>query len=317
MDTQNGPFEGFAAKNEFCRQTVSESDIDWLLCVELNSNDAFRCWFGGFVFPGRGPLTHICAVRSERDVLGESDLLWWVRTENGQELFALAENKINAPPQPAQYQRYVRRGEKYRRNGKCDHFEVVLISPKGYRSTELSAFKNHLSYEEIRDWFSNIGTERSIYISGIFSAAIKKLGSLAPPDQQVTEFRQRIWELARAEYPNLNVPRPKPVSATQYWVYMRYDDFMIIYKMFKEHGKFGQCVVDLTLPGRGADVQSIRSEYRNDLEGTDISVEQTEQSAAFRIEVPRVVPPIFDESGVRAALCAASRLLQWWQKVSR
>jgi len=36
-------------------------------------------------------------------------------------------------------------------------------------------------------------------------------------------------------------------------------------------------------------------------------------SSSFRIVIPKVTPPIFDEEKVRLALRAASNLLSWWQ----
>jgi hypothetical protein len=116
-------------------QSVSEADIDWILCLELNANPRFRSWFGTLIF-GFEPL-HIRAWRSVCDpLLGESDLLWLVSSPDRSRRVALIENKINALAQPNQYERYVLRGNQYRDQGHCVEYRIVLISPLAYRSED-------------------------------------------------------------------------------------------------------------------------------------------------------------------------------------
>ena len=51
-------------------QTVSEGDIDWIFCVELNASESFRDWVGSIVFPQLPDFEHIRAWRSVSNTLG-------------------------------------------------------------------------------------------------------------------------------------------------------------------------------------------------------------------------------------------------------
>jgi hypothetical protein len=166
------------------------------------------------------------------------------------------------------------------------------------------------------EWFKACGDERSCYIAFLLDVAIDKLGSPAPFDEGIFNFQEKIWQLARREFPELNVPDPRAVSATQYWVYMRYPAFTLIYKMYKTSGKFNDCVVDLELAGRASEVDALRMKYMQHLAGSNISIQQTGRSAAFRIQVPPIEPPHFEEDKVRRALQAARELLAWWQRAN-
>lgn len=93
-----------------------------------------------------------------------------------------------------------------------------------------------------------------------------------------------------------------------------------MYKTYKKSGSFTDCVVDLKLAGRGDDVEQLREQYKGALAGTTIagttiSVQKTGKSASFRVQVPRIVPPQFDEEKVREALGAASKLKAWWEAI--
>lgn len=86
-------------------QTVSEADIDWILCVELNGNPAFRHWLAREL--GAEATCHLGTWRSVADPrLGESDLIWFMANPGKQPRMILVENKINAQAQPEQYERY-------------------------------------------------------------------------------------------------------------------------------------------------------------------------------------------------------------------
>lgn len=297
------------------RQSVSEADIDWLFCVELNASSEFRRWVASRLFPDLSDFEHIQAWRSVSNVVGESDLLWLVETPEQGRVIGLIENKIDAVAQPEQYLRYIRRGEGYVAEAICQRFSVALLAPEEYRSPDSKAYPIQISYESMIDWLGARADQRSRYLASIYRAAISKLGTTAPADDDITRFRERIWQLAQAEFPDLNVPDPKSVSAGQYWVYMRYARYTLIYKMYKTNGTFTDCVVDLELAGRGDEIAQLEEQYDAYLSGTGITLERTGKSASFRLAVPPIAPPAFDEDKVRAALQAASRLRAWWEGI--
>jgi len=71
--------------------------------------------------------------------------------------------------------------------------------------------------------------------------------------------------------------------------------------------------MDLELAGRGNDVELLQRQYQRELAGTRILVQKTEKSASFRLNVPAIVPPDFDQEKVREALQAAVKLKSWWE----
>ena len=299
------------------RQTVSESDIDWIFCIELNVSPEFRIWVAARLFPELKGFDHVQAWRSISDVNGESDLLWLINTPDKGQMMGLIENKIDAIAQPDQYLRYVTRGEKLKGDGICQQYSVALLSPEKYRSTDSSAYPIQISYEDIVTWLHGRTDDRSKYLATIYEAAINKLGTNAPMDPDITHFRRQIWQLAKTEFPHLSVPQPGEVSATQYWVEMKHSGYTIIYKTYKEKGKFTNSVVDLELAGRGDDVEALQQQYQALLAGTEITVVKTMGSASFSLPVPAISPPIFDETNVREALIVASKLKVWWENASK
>ena len=301
------------------RQSVKEADIDWLLCVELNTNRGFQAWVGKQVLTKLGKLCHMHAWRSVPDNKGESDLIWFVKLNGSNRVMAvLVENKIGAASQPRQYYRYLERGQEYKNDGKCDEFVVVLVAPEKYKSKDADNYQMRLSYEQVRDWFAKAGSARSRYVAWLFDLAIKKLDEAAEVDDDMFYFRRKVWELASDEFPHLNVqdPREENVSRSRYMVYMRTGGCILAYKPLKKNGKFFQCVVDLELRDRDSSAEKIEETFSSMLDGTDISVCPSGSSVAFRRVVPFVAPPDFDEERVRYGLRAASELLEWWRRVT-
>ncbi len=182
-------------------QSVSESDIDWLLCLQINTNRQFQRWLTPKLFG----LTceHIGAWRSVTEQSGESDLIWIVESDNAQRLMALIENKISAAAQPQQYERYIERGELYQREGKCDDFLTVLCAPEKYSSTESEQYEFRITYESIRDWFSENEHDTAKYFADLMARAIAKSKKIKPPDPEITLFQKRIWSLANSEFPDI------------------------------------------------------------------------------------------------------------------
>lgn len=297
-------------------QSVSEADIDWIICTELNSCKEFRVWLSSLIFPHYTLINHTKAYRSVSNVLGESDLVWAIKDPEGKQHLALIENKINAPAQPEQFERYAQRGIAYVNQGICIDFTTVLLAPQAYYSQDSQRYDIRINYSTLKDWFNQRKCDRSTYFASLFEIASTKRNSNAIPDLQTTRYRQRVWELAQAEFPELRMLPPGDVSASQYWVDLSYPDFSITYKIFRKANKFGDCVVDLQLAGRGNDIEILKKQYTQALEGTGISIIQTGKSASFRLEVPPVSPIDFNDENIRIALHSASKLLNWWREAN-
>lgn len=294
-------------------QTVTEGDIDWILCIELNSSESFRTWFSSLVSPDLKNSEHVGSWRSISNHLGESDLICLVEKEDGKRHMTLVENKINAVAQQEQYLRYVRRGEGYINDGIADSFSVVLLSPEAYRSKDSSDYPIKISYELIVEWLLSKTDTRSKYLTSIYEAAINKRLSSSPIDLEMSMFREQVWDIATKEFPELNVPKPISPAGSEYWIFMKQDGYKLIHKTFIKGGKFTQSVVDLELSGRGEDVENLREKHNDFLVVEKVDVVKTGKSASFRFEVPLIEPPLFEEEKIRKALKHALLLKTWWE----
>lgn len=291
-------------------QYVSEADIDWILCIEINSNPQFREWLSTKIF-GCSDVAHDGAWRSIANAYGESDLVWRVKLPDGCYVLALMENKINAVAQPEQYNRYVARGTDYVASGICHHFETVLISPRSYSSRD-SRYYKPISYELLQDWFESQGGERNAYINSMLNAAIHKSRSVPEPDPGITAWRRRFWELARDEFPWLSLKEPGELR--EYWVWQDYPGFTMVYKTYSKAamGGFYRSVVDLQTWGRARELDRFDAAFGQDLKRLGGEVTTAGQSIAFRMEALCAHPPEFDVEVARDALRKWDTLHRWW-----
>ena len=262
---------------------------------------------------------HKAAYRSISDPNGETDVLWILK--NGENTFmVLVENKIKAPSsQGDQHLRYIERGDDYIKRGYCIGYKVVLLAPENYESEDAENYDDRISYEDVAKWCQKQGDRRSLYIAYLYEEAIKKLGQKVT-SEKMTEFHRQIRELGRDEFPALNVPEPKEVGGTDDWLYMRHSRYTLVYKMLKTSedktkstGEYVGCVVDLQLADRGKDKELLEKRYGSTMKTEGIKIKETGKSASFRLKVPLIKPPEFDERKVREAFRQAKRLKDWWE----
>lgn len=296
-------------------QSVSESDIDWLLCVELNTSPSFREFVLGKIFQNVEPLNHVRAWRSVSDSLGESDLVWHLDHPTEGNHLILIENKIKAAAQPEQFERYAARAKQYQDKGHAAKTVLLLTAPEKYKSFDSGKYGVRITYESIIEWLKPQSDERSRYILELYEAAVSKHANSTPEENvEMAIFRQKIWELAAREFPDLNVPDPEAIIGNEYWIFIRQPAHTIIYKTYKKGFKFTASVVDLELTGKAEELESLRATYLSALDSAGITVEKTGKSASLRISVPCIHPPTFDEDSVRQALGAARKLNNWWNE---
>ncbi|MBZ0137025.1 MAG: hypothetical protein K8I27_11700 [Planctomycetes bacterium] len=166
--------------------SVLERDIDYLLLEEFSVNEEFQRWL---VSKAIGELDYI-EVTSVRhsvssDDLGESDLLFVVKLQDGELLALMIENKLDAPSQERQGHRYRERGQAGIEQGRWSRFTTCMIAPGSY--LRAGAYKKDgdyygkVSFEEICDYFKSVGSNspRHAYKSSILNKAIIK-GRPAP-----------------------------------------------------------------------------------------------------------------------------------------
>jgi hypothetical protein len=194
-------------------QTVTESDIDWILNIELNSNDAFRNWLAGTVF-GVPPASHEGAWRSVSDRDGESDVVWRFRAADGDYRLVFIENKINAVAQPRQCERYFERGRQHLAKGYCSEVRTILIAPESYHSSDSDYYEQRVSYEDLQEWYETQEDERSKFLASMFKTAIEKSLHTGPQviDIEVTEFRKRYFGCFQNFFKDLPFCKDEPAG---------------------------------------------------------------------------------------------------------
>ena len=107
-------------------ETITERDVDLLLMEEFHINDDFVVWFCGQI--ALDGVSFAGAWHSVSDTDGETDLLLRV-IRSGKRVGVLIENKVSAPEQDLQAERYHLRGIRSREDGKLDEYVTVMCAP--------------------------------------------------------------------------------------------------------------------------------------------------------------------------------------------
>jgi len=262
-------------------EAVTERDIDLLLLEELNVSADFSLWLYSQVAQRNDDPLCRGAWHSITDaVLGESDIV--VIYENG--FAVLIENKIDALAQPEQGKRYKARGKKGVQDGLWKSYATCIVAPKLYLQKEQYAliYDSNLSYEDIANWFLSLkgGDPRAAYKAYILKEAIEqnRRGYTITPDQRVTTFWLKYWELAKEKYPELEMKKPSIKPANSDWPGFRPS---ILDKRFTIVHKLERGDVDLQVSGAVEKI-ALLQELVSDLE---VGVSKAGMSAAIRIKV--------------------------------
>jgi len=137
---------------------IAERDVDLLVMEEFTVSTEFCEWFSSRIFGEPIFQSKIGAWHSVSDAqLGESDLIFLFEAVDGPRTAILIENKIDAPPQPQQGERYQLRGEKGLKEGYWEIFKTCVIAPSKYLSSSKhsESYDVEISYEEILAYFQS------------------------------------------------------------------------------------------------------------------------------------------------------------------
>jgi hypothetical protein len=286
--------------------TVAERDIDLLLMEEFHVSDDFVAWFSGEV--GIRDASPAGAWHSLSDTDGESDLLLRV-LKDGRRIGILIENKISAPEQDHQAERYHLRGIKSREQGKLDDYVTVMCAPIRYLDgmSATSVYQHRVSYEKIAAWFGMQTGRRAVWRHHIMLEAIDqgRRGYTMAVNETNTAFHLSYWEYLQKRHPLIHMARPKSRGNKSNWIILKGHDFP---KGVSMHHKLDQQVFELGFPGRSIEeVLAAKSDWPD-----DIVPVQKRGTASLAIRVPAVDMtlglaaqlPAIDE-----ALAAAYRLM--------
>jgi len=325
---------------------VCERDIDLLLLEEFHAGDRFWRWLTGMALGEDLAAARFVRARHSVDQpSGESDLELAIeapagrrsRSDRSRRIRILFENKLDAVFQPQQAERYRQRGDAYLHNGECDRWVTVLLAPKAYlgwveHGEELwvmpaaapcasrrdapprHGFDAVVTYEAMREWFRQapgLGARRAHKLA-LLEGAIRKAeeGYRPVPDEPVTAFWQRYWELAQDRAPELNMARPEKKPAAAGFVHFHPVGLpkgaKLVHKL--RHGK-----VDLQFTGGAARVPELQRVIEPLLK-PGMALARAGKSVAVRIAVPAVDAARgmdAQQPAVAAGLAAARRLRAW------
>ena len=288
--------------------TVAERDIDLLLMEEFHISDDFVAWFCGQV--GLHNVSPTGAWHSLSDTDGESDLVLRVIKE-GRRIGVLIENKVAAPEQDLQAERYHLRGIKSREEGKLDDYVTVMCAPRRYLDglRPTSVYQYRVSYEQIAAWFGTQPGRRAAWRRHIMEEAIDqgRRGYTMAVNAVNTAFHLDYWEHLRERHPRIQMARPKSRGSKSTWIILKGHDFP---KGVNMHHKFDQQVIEIGFPGwKIEDLLAVKADWPD-----DIVPVQKGGTASLAIRVP----PIDMKLGLAAqlpiieeALRAAYRLMPY------
>lgn len=293
---------------------VTERDVDLLLLEELVISSDFREWFGEQLGFGSLPVLDR-AERSVNTSTGESDLELSYSID-ARRIRVLIENKIDAPLQPRQAERYEDRAKGYIAKLECDQTIVLLVAPKKYVNS-VDGFANTMSYESLQDWFSESMPDdlRSLYKYQLLQKAISRSDSgwSLVPDPVVTEFWKNYWSLASQIAAELQFPNPSQKPASSSFVYFRPTDLpakvQLVHKI--THGN-----VDLQFAGLAQRRPEAREQFQAALEESML-ITTAGRSLVVRVQVPSVsLESPFPEAKhcLTDALKASLQVLNWYRK---
>lgn len=294
--------------------SVAERDIDLLLMEEFHASDDFVSWFCKEL--GIDGVSPAGAWHSISDADGETDLLLRVR-QGSRRIGILIENKINAPEQDAQGERYHLRGTRSLEAGKFDEYRTVICAPERYLSALPSdrAYGHHCSYEQIASWFGAQEGRRASWRHKLMLEAIEQArrGYTMIVDADKTAFHLAYWKHLCRRHPCILMAQPKNRGSKSDWIILKGLDFP---KGVNMHHKFDQRRMEIGFQRRRIEeIYAIKSEWPE-----DIFVVQKGKTASLSIDVPFIDMDknfISQLAIVEQALAAAYRLMPYAELFAR
>lgn len=266
--------------------TLCERDMDMLLLESALTYPGF-CQLLIDKTDLKGKTFQVVAGElSKSDDLGESDITIVVEVD-GKKYGLLIEDKIDAIAMREQHDRYVRRGEKGKKNGDYDGFEVFIVCPEKYykNNAEAKKYEHHLTYEECKEFFDKKDDPVSEFRSQQIQQAIVK--AKKPATNNVNEnanaFLRQYIRYQKENYPSLDLSTKEDKNG--WWT-----DFRTELGYVYINHKIREGHVDLTFPkaSENADRAKIIADWARHHKLSDASVVKTKKSVMIRIHVPEL-----------------------------
>jgi hypothetical protein len=256
---------------------------------------------------------------SKSDNLGESDLIALFQKENGERFALYIEDKINAPLQPQQAERYRMRAEHGLSNGLFSSYETVLCAPEVYLAAapESELFDSRISYEAIGTFIrsSHPDGPRSAYRARLIESSIPKSATVweREDDPATNAFWDAAYEIAHNEFREIEM-KPLRMTKGSTWVTFR-PSFMPTLPQPKYVAfKGGWGFMDLTF-GNARDY--LFAPKVQELLESGMDIVQTGKSVAIRLKVKPIEVCEVDDSArqkLRSAFAACVRLIRFYRQ---
>ena len=183
-------------------ETITERDMDLFLMRKLSYDAEFlKKHFLEQIGIADKDVSVESIDHSVSSEDGESDIEVILKDASGKKTALLIEDKINAPAMENQAGRYNVRGDKAKEKGNYQEFHVFIVAPQRYLdgNKEAEKYQNKISYETIReeltDPFEKAVLDRALEIS--------KRGYFVNYNERVTNFWNKVYDFADANYPGL------------------------------------------------------------------------------------------------------------------
>jgi len=293
---------------------VTERDVDLLLVEEVISSPGFVSWLLGQI--GLDPSGTLSDIKhSVNTTNGESDIELDIRY--GANLVkVLLEDKIDAPLQSCQAERYTDRAATYVKGKAYSMAVTLLVAPSDYAGGQdnLAGFDKRISYESVIEWFSNneeLGNRR-LYKRSLLTSAIERGGSpwQLVPNEKTTAFWRDYWTIAERFANDLRMPKPTKKPATSSFIFFKPPGLALNVKLIHKvpYGK-----VDLQFAAMADHLDKLENDYGTKMD-PDMTIVKASRSGAIRINVPELnLQSRPSESDVRYGVDAALRLLKLYR----
>lgn len=298
-----------------------ERDIDLFLAEEFAVSPDFAKWFLTQTKSFGEVDAQVDAIYvSKSDATGESDLVVIFKRRYGTDHFALLiEDKIDAPLQPRQEERYrLRATEEIARTlSSYSEAAVIICAPQAYRKAhpETETFDAFISYEGIAAFLKEQKptSARNEYRARFIETSSKKKinASTVIYDDVTDSFWKAVYAVATSDFPDLNMKPSRYARGTR-WVSFRPLGMPSMPKQIRVDLKGASGFVDLTFPFTLCRV--MQPLVKSILE-EDMKVHQTGRASAIRLCVkPFTICDKFNdmEALVRDALTASVRLVRFY-----
>ncbi len=280
---------------------IFERDIDLLLMEELRCDPDFlrlflakTDWPQWQFDPGR-----IETYQSEYMENGEADVVAVFTYPDGARRALLIEDKINAPTQKDQSQRYTKNAKQLLKRKGLKDVKTFLVAPEKYLldhkdDANAADFEYRLTYEELISFFESRNDPRFYNKAELLRFAVEKQkrGSDKIVDPKITEFWRRLSEHIESYYPELEfISKTVEKSKNdEFWVcwYTPIKGANLYWKA--DHG-----YIDLQVAKCGGRVREFYERFNNILL-PGMRIEKAGGSLVFRLENARCWRMSFSEN---------------------